>query len=311
MAILEAMLEKAANLIAIPGNVIPKPGATDGSFVVVGACNKIHVVTPGKGGSLLCDGSCVDHSTKMCEHTLDVAQVTNKLEEFIAWYKRTRRDPKMTGMAVSGGPKSAGNKPSKRKRTNAKSQPVHETVEFLQDPSPHSPKQAKEDLNALLDQRPSMAFANPLPAVHVNGESNGLAGENQSHGQQHFNQIFAQSSVPPNNGLPSLSQSQMGLNNILTPAALVCQTVVCYQVRVSTPRHFFIKAALYQATWALKTAALVTQANSPMQVRVSECRVKAPTIFILSGQQVLKLHDVIDAVTTFRTLPLMCHAISF
>ena len=51
-AILEAMFEKAHNLIAILGNVIPKPGATDGSFIVAGAYNKIHVVTPGKGGSV-------------------------------------------------------------------------------------------------------------------------------------------------------------------------------------------------------------------------------------------------------------------
>ena len=84
-AILEAMFQKAANLRAVPGKIIPKPGATDGSFIVAGVCNKIHVVTPGKGGSLVCDRACVNHSTKMCEHTLAVAQVTNKLEGFINW----------------------------------------------------------------------------------------------------------------------------------------------------------------------------------------------------------------------------------
>lgn len=114
-AILEAMFEKADNLIAILGNVIPKPGATDGPFIAAGACNKIHAVTPGKGGSLLCDRSCVSNSTKMCEHTLAVTQVVNKLEEFIAWYKRSRRGPKMTDMAVTGGPKTAGKKPSNRR----------------------------------------------------------------------------------------------------------------------------------------------------------------------------------------------------
>lgn len=79
-AILEAMFQKAANLSATPGKIIPKPGATDGSFIVAGVCNKIHVVTPGKGGSLVCDRGCINHSTKMCEHTLAVAQVTDKLE---------------------------------------------------------------------------------------------------------------------------------------------------------------------------------------------------------------------------------------
>lgn len=99
---------------------MPKPGATDGSFVVAGTSNKLHVVTPGKGGSLKCDCSCVDSSRKMCEHTLAVAQVSGKLQEFLAWYKRSRKGPKMIDMAVSGGLKSAGSKPNKRKRVKCK-----------------------------------------------------------------------------------------------------------------------------------------------------------------------------------------------
>ena len=69
-------------------------------------------------------------------------------------------------------------RPSKRKRTNAKSQPVHETADLLDDPSTHSPKHAKEDSHALNDQRPSMAFANQIPAIHVNHRSSGLANRN-------------------------------------------------------------------------------------------------------------------------------------
>ena len=147
IAILEAMFEKATKLLASPGNVIPKPGATDGSFIVAGVCNKIHVVKPGKGGSLVCDRFCVNNSTKICEHTIAVAQFTDKFHEFLAWYKRSKRGPRMVDMALSGGPKSAGKKPSNRKRSNAKSQPVHETVDLLQDhPTPPN-KQAKEDFH--------------------------------------------------------------------------------------------------------------------------------------------------------------------
>ena len=208
-AILEAMFQKATNLRATPGKIIPKPGATDESFIVAGVCNKIHVVTPGKGGSLVCDRACVNHSTKMCEHTLAVAQVTDKLQGFIDWYRRSRRGPKMIDMAVSGGPKCAGKKPSKRKRTNAKSQPVHETADLLEDPSSHSPKHAKEDCHALHDQRPSMAFANQIPAVHVSHQSSGLATLNQGHSPPGFDSSCVQSSAPHN---------QIGLNNILHSA---------------------------------------------------------------------------------------------
>ena len=112
-------------------------------------------------------------------------------------------------MAVSGGPKCAGKKPSKRKRTNAKSQPVHDTADLLEDPSANSPKHAKEDCHALHDQRPSMAFANQIPAVHVNHQSSALATLNQGYTPPGFDSSFAQSSTP---------HSQIGLNNMLHSA---------------------------------------------------------------------------------------------
>ena len=115
----------------------------------------------------------------------------------------------MIDMAVSGGPKCAGKKTSKRKRTNAKSQPAHETADLLEDPSTYSPKHAKEDSHALHDQRPSMAFANQIPAQHVHHQSSGLAILNQGHTPPGFDSSFAQASAPHN---------QMGLNNNLHSA---------------------------------------------------------------------------------------------
>ena len=48
LSILEVMFEKAASLIQTDGLVIPKPGSSDGSYVVAGTCNRIFCVTPGK-----------------------------------------------------------------------------------------------------------------------------------------------------------------------------------------------------------------------------------------------------------------------
>jgi len=100
-------------------------------------------------------------------------------------------------------------KPSKRKRTNAKSQPVHETADLLEDPSTHSPKHAKEDFHALHDQLPLIAFANQIHAMHVNHQSSGLLTLNQGHTRPGFDSSSAQSSAPHN---------QIGLNNILHSA---------------------------------------------------------------------------------------------
>ena len=113
-------------------------------------------------------------------------------------------------MASSGGPKSAGEKPSNRKRSNAKSQPVHETVDLLQDlPTPPN-KQAKEDFHVQFEQRPSMGFNKPLPH-----DTSGGLGQNQVLSQQGLHQMYLQSS--PDNRLPG--QNAMGFNSVFTPAA--------------------------------------------------------------------------------------------
>lgn len=88
--------------MSTPGSIVLKPGASDGSFMVAGVSNKVHSVTPGKGGSLSCD--C---STKICKPTLTVAQLNGTLQEFVTWYKRSKRGPNITSMAAAGEPKSA------------------------------------------------------------------------------------------------------------------------------------------------------------------------------------------------------------
>ena len=133
MPILQAMFEKANQLLRKRDNVIPKPGATDGSFIVAGNSNTIHVVTLGKGGCLKCDRNCVNNSTRICEHVLAVAQVREKLSEFLAWYRRSKKGPKVLEMALGSAPKNAGRKPSTRKKSNKKKPTVTQVVDLLED----------------------------------------------------------------------------------------------------------------------------------------------------------------------------------
>ncbi len=83
------MFDRASQLLRKCDNVIPKPGATDGSFVVAVHNNTIHVITPGKGGCLKCDRNCVNSSTRIRKHVLAVAHVREKFSEFLAWYRRS------------------------------------------------------------------------------------------------------------------------------------------------------------------------------------------------------------------------------
>ena len=62
-SILATMFDKANDLVGTPGHVVPKPGATDGSYVVAAYGNATHSVTPGRGGCLKCDRSCVNFSS--------------------------------------------------------------------------------------------------------------------------------------------------------------------------------------------------------------------------------------------------------
>ena len=64
------MFEKVMSLVMNDGLVLETPGATDGSYIVAGSVNRIFCVSSAKGRSFKCDGSCINSTTKICEHVL-------------------------------------------------------------------------------------------------------------------------------------------------------------------------------------------------------------------------------------------------
>ena len=116
LSILEVMFEKAASLIQTDGLVIPKPGSSDGSYVVAGTCNRIFCVTPGKGGSFKCDRTCINSTIKICEHVIAVAEKCGKFPDFVQWFRRSKLRPSLTRLALNGAPKSVGKKPSNKRK---------------------------------------------------------------------------------------------------------------------------------------------------------------------------------------------------
>ena len=116
LSILEAMFEKAASLTQTDGLVIPKPGFSDGSYVVAGTCNRIFCVTPGKEGSFKCDRACVNITANICEHAIAVAEKCGKLPDFVQWFWRSKSRLPLTSLALNDAPKSVG----KKQATNEK-----------------------------------------------------------------------------------------------------------------------------------------------------------------------------------------------
>ena len=53
------------------------------------------------------------------------------LQEYLQWYKKSRRGPKVLEMALGSGPKNAGKKPSRRKKTNKIRATVTEVVDLM------------------------------------------------------------------------------------------------------------------------------------------------------------------------------------
>ena len=131
--ILATIFAKASELLRHEDLIVKMPGANDGSYIVAGHTNQIYCATPGKGGSFKCDQNCVNASTKICEHTIAVAEKYGKLLDFITWYKRFKSGTCITTMALGGAPKIAGRNPSTRKRSNRKRPSTTSLVDLLED----------------------------------------------------------------------------------------------------------------------------------------------------------------------------------
>ena len=133
MTVLKRFYYQAHILLSTEGLVIPMPGATDGSYIVAGVSNRIHIVSPGKGSALHCDKACLNRSTRICEHVLAVAEKRGSLQSFLNWLKTSKQGTKFTSLALTGGPSKAGQKPgqNKRKKSNFKKGTITQTADLL------------------------------------------------------------------------------------------------------------------------------------------------------------------------------------
>ena len=72
--VFEMMFDRANNLLAKNDFFIPKPGATDGSYIVAAKMNRVFTVTTGQGEGLHCDKAYTNKTTRICEHVLAVSK---------------------------------------------------------------------------------------------------------------------------------------------------------------------------------------------------------------------------------------------
>ncbi|KAJ7370714.1 hypothetical protein OS493_030468 [Desmophyllum pertusum] len=203
----------------------------------------------------------------ICEHTLAVAQLNGTLSEFIAWYRRSKRSrgTNMTSMTTAGGPKSAGRKPSQRKRSNTKAQPVLQRIDLLQH---------KSDELLTEDQSNSVPMNNqnhiPVPSVALQSHYTLNHHPLSQHFPMHNDAFLRQGEATANrvltqqNGQPP--PNQYGLQNALAlhalPATNVNQFLLKWLVGTRVSRCYGCGGAIQNPPLNFQTILLWCTATS-------------------------------------------------
>ena len=120
----EGIFRKAKELLLKENAIVPAPGQSSEARMVLSYTSKVpHMVTPTKGGVFSCESSCPNwKSIGICSHSVAVAQVNGKLEDFISAVKKKKKSPNVTALVTSTMPKGHGLKggvpPRTRKASN-------------------------------------------------------------------------------------------------------------------------------------------------------------------------------------------------
>lgn len=121
----EGIFRKVKELLTKENAIVPAPGQSSEARMVLSYTNKLpHMVTPTKGGVFSCKSNCPNwKSLGICSHSVAVAHVNGKLQEFTLAVKK--KSPNFTALVTSTMPRGRGRKGGvplrTRKQSNAES----------------------------------------------------------------------------------------------------------------------------------------------------------------------------------------------
>ena len=113
---LEGIGRKAAELLATDGAIVPAPGHSPDSRMVLSRTGKRpHLVTPKKSGAFSCDDQCPQYqSSKLCSHVVAVAEQAHRLSGLVsALQKEKNKGPNVSKLALTTMPRGRGRKGSR------------------------------------------------------------------------------------------------------------------------------------------------------------------------------------------------------
>ena len=103
---------KAGSLVNGENMITPAPGTDKRIRVVISFHSDIpHIVQPKENGQYACDTNCPQWlSSKICAHTVAVAEVNNSLKSFLEWYVAHAPQLNLTTLSMTGMPAGRGRK---------------------------------------------------------------------------------------------------------------------------------------------------------------------------------------------------------
>ena len=187
-ATVEGIWLKAAALISKSDAIVSAPGGTNSWLVESTTGNRPHFVTKEKSGRFKCgDGCKMRLSTRMCAHSVAVADPLNLLPSSLDWRKKCKgASVSLAGMILSDTPKGAGKKGRKPAKKYGQSAAGRITVTNYANPfdeqlipSPSSPFEQSEFFPKWVSRRITVCQEGYIP-LHMTcaslEEKGGLTG---------------------------------------------------------------------------------------------------------------------------------------
>ena len=107
LSVLEGIWEKAEQLLSTDNATAPAPGCDPKARMVKGtSTNQPHLVIVKRKGQNVCDNTCGNWRSLgiICSHSVVVAEQNGELRDFVNWFKKAKKRPNLTKLALTGMP---------------------------------------------------------------------------------------------------------------------------------------------------------------------------------------------------------------
>lgn len=135
-ATVQGIWSKGAAIVSKSDAIVNAPGSNDSMLVESKTGKRPHLVSKESAGRFTCDDGCkMWLSTRICAHTVAVADTINLLPSFLDWRKKCKgASVSLAGMVLSDTPKGAGRKGGKQGKKYGKSAAQRVTVQNYSSP---------------------------------------------------------------------------------------------------------------------------------------------------------------------------------